>query len=253
MTRKKASNYKRSASNKNRKDREIEELPQVVSSNEFDRTFKINTKYKLTPTHETFTELCYSHNTKIAFVDGPAGTAKTYCAALVALNMLKAHRVDEIIYIRSIIESASKSMGALPGEVDDKFLPWTLPLQEKLQELISSSAMTTLFEQSVVKALPVNYVRGLTFKDSVVIVDEAQNLTKSELVTILTRFGEDSTMLVIGDTFQADIGGKSGFKEMYDTFNDTESEENGIHCFKFTHNDIMRSEMLKFIVKKLEQ
>ena len=142
-------------------------------------------------------------------------------------------------------------MGSLPGEVDDKFLPWTLPLQEKLSELIHSSTITTLFDNNIVKAVPVNYVRGLTFKDSVVIVDEAQNLTKSELVTILTRFGEDSTMIVIGDTLQADMGNRSGFKEIYDTFHDEESEQNGVFCFRFTSSDIMRSDMLKFIVRKL--
>ena len=198
-------------------------------------------------------KLCFSNNTKIAFVDGPAGTAKTYCAAYVALHMLKAHRVDEVVYIRSIIESASKSMGSLPGEVDDKFLPWTLPLQEKLSELISSATISNMFESDIIKAVPVNYVRGLTFKDSVVIVDEAQNLTRSELTTILTRFGEDSKMLVIGDTLQSDINGRSGFADIYNTFNDKESEENGVYCFRFTEDDIMRSEMLKFIVKKLEQ
>lgn len=248
MTKRKTS-YKRSTTS--RKDTDIEELPEIVSRNNMDRNFKIITKYKLTPTHKTFTELCFNPETKIAFVDGPAGTAKTYCAAYTALNMLKAHRVDEVIYIRSIIESASKSMGSLPGEVDDKFLPWTLPLQEKLSELIHSSTITTLFDNNIVKAVPVNYVRGLTFKDSVVIVDEAQNLTKSELVTILTRFGEDSTMIVIGDTLQADIGNRSGFKEIYDTFDDEESEQNGVFCFRFTSNDIMRSDMLKFIVRKL--
>lgn len=251
MTKRKAS-YKRPTSSKSRKDVEIEEIPEIVSRNTMDRSFKISTKYKLKPVHKSFTELCFNPNTKIAFVDGPAGTAKTYCAAYVALNMIKAHRVDEVIYIRSIIESASKSMGSLPGEVDDKFLPWTLPLQEKLSELISSATINTLFDQDIVKAVPVNYVRGLTFKDSVVIVDEAQNLTRSELITILTRFGEDSTMIVIGDTFQSDINGRSGFQEIYETFNDEESEENGVFCFKFTHRDIMRSEMLKFIVKKLE-
>lgn len=250
MTKRKAS-YKRS-STRVRKDAEIDELPEIVTRNTMDRSFKISTKYKLTHVHKSFTELCFAADTKIAFVDGPAGTAKTYCAAYVALNMLKSHRVDEVVYIRSIIESASKSMGALPGEVDDKFQPWTLPLQEKLSELISPTTITTLFETNTVKAVPVNYVRGLTFKDSVVIVDEAQNLTRSELITILTRFGEDSKMLVIGDTLQSDINGKSGFQDIYKTFNDTESENNGIFCFKFTHDDIMRSDMLKFIVKKLE-
>lgn len=249
MTKRKAS-YKRS-NTKPRKDAGIEDIPEIVNRNSIDRGFDIQTKYKLTDVHKSFTELCFNNDTKIAFVDGPAGTAKTYCAAYTALNMLKSHRVDEIVYIRSIIESASKSMGSLPGEVDDKFMPWTLPLQEKLSELISTATMSNLFETNTIKAVPVNYVRGLTFKDSVVIVDEAQNLTRSELITILTRFGEDSKMIVIGDTLQSDINGRSGFSEIFDTFNDQESEQNGVYCFKFTHEHIMRSEMLKFIVKKL--
>lgn len=251
MTKRKAS-YKRSSS-KSRKDADVEDIPEIVTRNTMDRTFKIDSKYELTPVHKSFVELCFGSNTKIAFVDGPAGTAKTYCAAYAALHMLKAHKIDEVVYIRSIIESASKSMGSLPGEVDDKFLPWTLPLQEKLSELISSSTINTLFATDTIKAIPVNYVRGLTFKDSMVIVDEAQNLTKSELITILTRFGEDSKMLVIGDTLQSDINGKTGFNEIYNTFNDQESEDNGVFCFKFTDKDILRSEMLKFIVKKLGQ
>jgi len=249
MTKRKSS-YKRSSS-KNRKDADIEEIPEIITRNSMDRNFKIQTKYELTDVHKSFVELCFCNDTKIAFIDGPAGTAKTYCAAYAGLNLLKSHRVDEIVYIRSIIESASKSMGSLPGEVDDKFLPWTLPLQEKLSELISSSTISTLFSTNTIKAIPVNYVRGLTFKDSLVIVDEAQNLTRSELITILTRFGEDSKMLVIGDTLQSDINGKSGFSDIYNKFNDIESEQNGVFCFKFENKDILRSQMLKFIVKKL--
>ena len=207
MTKRKVS-YKKST--RNRKDVGVEEIPEFVSAKNMDVNFDIKSKYKLTPTHKSFVELCYSNKTNIAFVDGPAGTAKTYCAAYLALNMLKGHKVDEVVYIRSIIESASKSMGALPGEVDDKFLPWTLPLQEKLNELVSPGDAAHLFAKGIVKALPVNYVRGLTFKDSAVIVDEAQNLTKSELITILTRYGEDCKMIVIGDTLQSDIDGRSG-------------------------------------------
>ena len=82
-------------------------------------------------------------------------------------------------------------------------------------------------------------------------MDEAQNLTRSELITILTRFGEDSKMIVIGDCMQSDIQNRSGFSDIYNTFDDEESEENGVYCFKFTDEHIMRSEMLKFIVRKL--
>lgn len=216
-----------------------------------DTNFKVVQKYQLTDTHKSLVELGFRDQTKMLFVDGPAGTAKTYCASLLALNLLKSHRMGEIIYIRSIVESASKSMGSLPGEVDDKFLPWTLPLMEKMNELLAASEVQHLLDKEIIRAIPVNYVRGLTFKDSVVIIDEAQNLTKSELVTILTRFGENSKMLIIGDTLQSDINGKSGFNEIYKCFDDKESERNGVFCFKFSEKDIMRSEMLQFIVKKL--
>jgi len=167
------------------------------------------------------------------------------------LNLIKARAVDELIYIRSIIESASKSMGSLPGEVDDKFYPWSIPLKEKLDELLEPGVSTELFNREIVKAIPVNYVRGLTFANSIVIVDESQNLTESELTTIMTRFGENSKMLIIGDSNQSDINGKSGFTNIMSKFNDTESEDNNIFCFKFTEQEITRSEILKFIVKKL--
>lgn len=218
-----------------------------------DTSFKIVHKYKLTDTHNSLVELGFRDKTKMLFIDGPAGTAKTYCASLLALNLLKSHRMGEIVYIRSIVESASKSMGALPGEVDDKFLPWTLPLMEKMNELLSSSEVKHLFDKHIIRAVPVNYVRGLTFADCVVIVDEAQNLTHSELTTILTRFGDNTKMIVIGDTRQTDIGAtRSGFKTLYNCFNDEESEDNGVFCFKLTEKDIMRSEILRFIVKKIQ-
>lgn len=217
-----------------------------------DTNFKIVQKYTLTDAHKSLVELGYIDKTKMLFVDGPAGTAKTYCASLLALNLIKSHKMDEIVYIRSIVESASKSMGSLPGEVDDKFLPWTLPLMEKMNELLQASEVNHLFEKNIIRAVPVNYVRGLTFTNSVVIVDEAQNLTFNELTTILTRFGENTKMLVIGDTKQSDINGKSGFRAMCKCFDDQESEEQGVYVFKLTEKDITRSEILQFLVKKIQ-
>ena len=224
-----------------------------VQADSLDLDFKVIQEFELTPAHKSFTELLFQRDTNIVFVDGPAGSAKTYCAAYSGLHMLRARFAGELVYIRSIIESASRSMGALPGEVEDKFSPWIIPLKEKLDELLAPGVSRYLFDRGIVKAIPVNYVRGLTFKNSVVIVDEAQNLTFSELTTILTRFGTNCKMIVVGDTLQSDINGKSGFKPMYKLFDDARAEENGVYCFKFTEADIMRSEMLKFIVSRLEE
>jgi phosphate starvation-inducible PhoH-like protein len=189
----------------------------------------------------------------MVFADGPAGTAKTYLAVQAALKLLKKRAIDSIIYIRSVVESASQKMGSLPGEVDDKFLPWSIPMVEKLDELVGVPTRQNLMKNNLVECVPVNFVRGLTFNDKVVIVDEAQNLTKSEIVTILTRFGERTKYIVVGDTNQSDINGRSGFAPIFECFNDSASEQHGIYTFNFTENEIVRSEILRFIVKQLEK
>ena len=222
-----------------------------LQTNSFDLSFEVTKKFKLKDSHREFVTRGFDDAAKIMFVDGPAGSAKTFCAAYLGLNLLKTRQVEEIVYIRSIIESASKSMGALPGEVDDKFYPWSIPLQEKLDELLKPGVSRSLFESGRVRAIPVNYVRGLTFADAFVIVDEAQNLTHSELVTIMTRFGNNSKMVIVGDTRQSDINGKSGFMPMYEVFDDAQSRDNGVFTYKFTEQDIMRSEILKFLVSKI--
>ena len=231
---------------------ESDEMAQTIIKKSFDMNFKVVDQFELKDVHKSFEALAFSRDTRVVFVDGPAGSAKTYCAARVGLHLLRARAADEMVYIRSIIESASKSMGSLPGEVEDKFSPWVIPLKEKLDELLKPGISQELLDHNIVRAIPVNYVRGLTFNDAVVIVDEAQNLTRSELITIMTRLGEGSKMLIVGDTQQSDINGKSGFKQIYNLFNDQSSEEAGMFCFKFEHCDIVRSEIVKFIISKLD-
>lgn len=232
---------------------EAREIIKSISQNTAQNadTFTIKQKFILNPVHETFYNLCLHDKTKMLLVDGYAGTAKTFLGVKAGLTLLKEKKVEQIVYIRSIVESASKSIGALPGEIDEKFKPWSMPLVEKLNELIPIAASTRLFERGAIKCIPVNFVRGLTFHNSFVIVDEAQNLTKEELITIITRFGQYSRYVVIGDTFQRDIGSHSGFKYIWDRFNDEESQDHGIHTAKFTEDEIVRSPILRFIVKKL--
>jgi phosphate starvation-inducible PhoH-like protein len=214
--------------------------------------YKIHNQFKLNDVHNSFVELMLYKDTKMIFVDGPAGSGKSYLAVYGALQLLLKKQINQIVYIRSIVESASKSMGSLPGELQDKFQPWSLPLIEKLDELVGPKIGGELVRNNYIKCMPVNFVRGLTFRDSVVIVDESQNLTTAELTTILTRFGENTKYVVIGDSFQSDIGSKNGFSKIRTAFNDQESEDKCIHNFVFSENEVVRSQILKFIVKKLE-
>ena len=216
--------------------------------------FYVKNRFKLkTKNHQDFLTLLESESTNMVFGSGPAGTGKTYLAVMAGLKALKNKECDNLVYIRSVVESADRNIGSLPGEIDEKFSPWTIPLMEKMQELISDKiAINKLFTQKKIQCMPVNFARGRTFSDSFVILDEAQNCSTQELKTILTRFGEGSKYVVLGDPDQSDINGKSGYYATKEKFSNKESEKNGIYVINFEKDDIVRSGILKFIVEMLE-
>jgi phosphate starvation-inducible PhoH-like protein len=214
--------------------------------------FKIKKPFHFNEAHKAFYDTIKAEDTNMVFVDGPAGSAKSYIAVLAALELFKDKKIKHINYIRSVIESASRSIGALPGEVDDKFLPYAMPCLEKVREITDESTCLQLRNANVISATPVNFVRGLTFNDSIVIVDEAQNLTRSELVTILTRFGKNTKYVICGDLKQSDIGKLSGYSDVYSRFNTESAIRNNIHAFKFGDSEIVRSKILRYIVQVLE-
>jgi len=207
----------------------------------------------LTEKQKNFLKIALNKDTKIIFVSGPAGSSKTYISVYAALRELCSSKDLDLLYIRTIIESAEKGLGALPGDLSEKFNPYIIPLKEKLDELIpdNTTAKTDLIDSGRIDAMPINFLRGLSFKDKIVIMDEAQNATFKELTTLITRIGENSKIFICGDLMQSDINGKSGFGDIIKKFDDEESAEKGIHIFKFNASDIKRSEILKFIIKKI--
>jgi len=234
-----------------KKNRGKDSSKKLIEQNLF-LNFEINQKYNLSEAHKSFVECGLHSDSKILFCDGLAGTSKTYLSVYCAMELLKKREVEKIVYIRSLTESGKRLLGSLPGEVDDKFKPWSIPLLEKCDELINISVTNALLQQHVIKSTPINYLRGVTFNDAAVIVDEFQNLVKEEAVTVLSRFGKKCKMFVVGDSMQSDIADKSGFKKILDAFDTEESQQHGIHCFHFGENEITRSKMLKYIVKVLQ-
>jgi phosphate starvation-inducible PhoH-like protein len=209
-------------------------------------------KFKFTENQIKFLKTALDEEIKLLFLAGPAGTAKTYMAVYSALQlMLNSDMEKSILYIRSVAESGQKSLGALPGTLEEKFAVYAGPLYDKLDEMMNINDIKFLENSGYIEAMPVNYVRGANWTDKVVIVDEAQNLSKKELVTILTRIGEGSKIIICGDVLQSDIP-NGGFVEIFNLFNDSQSEEKGVKSYSFNNDDIMRSEMLRYIVAKLE-
>jgi phosphate starvation-inducible PhoH-like protein len=158
-----------------------------------------------------------------------------------------------LLYVRSIIESADKGLGSLPGDIAEKFDPFLMPLYDKLEEIIVPQDVVWLKNEQKISAVPVNFLRGASWVDKIVVADEAQNFTFKELTTLITRVGNGSKLIICGDFMQSDIIGKSGFQKIFNVFNDQESKEKGVQTFSFTHDDIVRSEILKFLIKKLEK
>ena len=197
-------------------------------------------------------KIMFDRGTKIVFISGPAGTSKTFMAIYAALQLFNMNNNYNISYVRTIIESADRGMGALPGNVDEKFCPFMMPLNDKLFELMAASDVKALDQQGVISAMPINYLRGASLNNQIVIADESQNFSVKELITLITRIGENTKIFICGDAMQSDINGKSGFNKIKDLFNDAPSQKQGIHNFEFDHKDIKRSEILKYIVKKLE-
>jgi len=200
-----------------------------------------------------FNEIAEDKDTKIMFVNGPAGVSKSFLAVYHCLNMLKAGKIDSIIYVRSIVESSSNSMGFLKGDKEEKFAPYMMPLEDKLSEFLNKNSIEYLKKNELVKAMPFNFLRGAHFTNKGIIVDESQNANFAEMQTLLTRLGDFNKVFICGDERQVDIGkNKSGFRPMLDLFSCEESQNFGIRSFEFGIEDILRSDLVKFIVEKLE-
>jgi phosphate starvation-inducible PhoH-like protein len=230
---------------------DAQEIEKIITS--LEKTKVKLKKIDFSDKQQELLRIMFDKSTKVVFISGPAGTSKTFMAIYGALQLFNMDNKYSISYIRTIIESADRGMGSLPGNIDEKFDPFMMPLNDKLFELMSASDARALTDQSTISAIPINYLRGASLNDQIVIADESQNFSVKELITLITRIGENTKMFICGDAMQSDINGKSGFNKIKQLFGDEASAKQGIHNFEFTHKDIKRSEILKYIVKKLEE
>jgi phosphate starvation-inducible PhoH-like protein len=189
---------------------------------------------------------------KIIFISGPAGSSKTYMSIYGCLQIMSKDYEKDLLYIRSIAESADKGLGSLPGDISDKFDPFLMPLYDKLDEMIYEGDTAYMKKTERISAVPINFLRGANWNNKLIVADEAQNFTFKELTTLLTRVGENTKLLICGDFMQSDINGRSGFQEMFELFSEEDSLEHGITSIRFTNRDIVRSKILKYIVSKIE-
>jgi len=195
---------------------------------------------------ETYLLKLNDPKTMITFAIGPAGTGKTMLAVQWAINRLKDGLVDKIVITRPAV-SVDEQHGFLPGTLNEKMEPWTKPIMDVFLENYNAREIARMMEEGVIEISPLAYMRGRTFKDAIVIADEMQNATPSQMKMLLTRLGVGSNMVVTGDLQQADRPSTNGLLEFLELFNNFENHRYVDVCH-FTIKDVERHEAVKEIL-----
>jgi phosphate starvation-inducible PhoH-like protein len=185
-------------------------------------------------------------NKMIVFAIGPAGTGKTMLAVQWAIDQLKYGDIDKIIITRPAV-SVDEQHGFLPGDLNQKMEPWTKPIMDVFSENYNAREITNMITEGVIEVSPLAYMRGRTFKNAVVIADEMQNATPSQMKMLLTRLGQKSKMVVTGDLQQADRPSNNGLLEFLQLFKDFKNNRYVDVCH-FTVGDVERHEAVKEIL-----
>lgn len=184
----------------------------------------------------------------VLFLIGPAGTGKTFLAVAFAIKQLLAKESQKIILTRPIVESG-ESLGYLPGDFEQKVNPYMMPMFDCMDKLVGMTGPHRDKVMQCSEIAPIAYMRGRTFDDAVCIFDEAQNASLSQLKLFLTRFGQNSKIIITGDPKQSDLPGPVALAEVVDKL----KEVPGIGVVEFKANSIIRHPLIADIINKLEE
>ncbi len=184
-------------------------------------------------------------NHDVTFGTGPAGTGKTFLAVASAVAAYKAGDVARIVLSRPAVE-AGEALGFLPGDLNEKVLPYLRPLYDALYDILEPDEIEKMIDRGQIEIAPLAYMRGRTLSRSFIILDEAQNTTQSQMLMFLTRLGEKSKCVVTGDPSQIDLKDRrtSGLTEALRILPDTE----GIAFCQFAGEDVIRHRVVQRII-----
>jgi len=180
-------------------------------------------------------------NSRQVIVLGPSGTGKTYMAASYAANQYLMKSINKIIITRPAV-SVGKSLGALPGTLEEKFGPWLSPVLSVLEEQLGKGVVETGIKNGNIVMAPLEYMRGSSFKDAFILADEAQNLDIAQFKMLVTRIGENCQLVLNGDIRQSDIKEQSGLSKAIHLAKKYNIEASVV---EFQVEDIVRSDICR--------
>lgn len=187
---------------------------------------------------------------RLSFVTGPSGTGKTFLAMFWAVEQFANNQIEKILISRPMV-GCDEDVGALPGTEFEKFKPWLGPLLEIAEGRLGKARVATMIEYGELVCQPLMDMRGSTFRNTIVILDEAQNTTKKQMKMFLTRIGEGSRVIVTGDAMQNDL--KEGIESGLTHFLQGAEESARIGIFKFTKADVVRDPLVAEILDIYEE
>ena len=189
-------------------------------------------------------------NNTVVFGVGPAGTGKTFLAVAMAVEALRAHRVNRIVLTRPAVE-AGERLGFLPGDLQSKIDPYLRPLYDALFEMLGAENYTHYLEKNMIEIAPLAYMRGRTLDDSFIILDEAQNTSAEQMKMFLTRLGTGSKAVITGDPSQTDLPGgvKSGLGVAVRILEGIDD----IAIHRFNERDVVRHRLVQKIITAYEK
>jgi len=180
---------------------------------------------------------------------GPAGTGKTWIAATHAADLYRNRQVGKIILSRPNVP-CGRSLGFFPGSIEDKFAPWAVPVVDAIKERIGVAAYQIALKRGDIEMVPFEVMRGRSWKDAFVLLDEAQNTTPAEIKTFLTRVGEDCMVVINGDVSQCDLNEASGLSTVLHLIR---SRSLPVPVIEFGLDDIVRSGLCAMWVRAFEE
>ena len=208
----------------------------------------------LTSKQQKYKTLLEDNNLNLVIAQGPAGTGKSYLACKIAISLLKQKRIHKIVLTRPIVPVENEDLGFLPGTLNEKMNPWIQPLYDIFIDEESKAELGSLLSSNKIEIVPIGYMRGRTFADTYVIADEMQNSSPSQMKMLLTRMGENSKIVITGDTSQCDLSttqnGLQHFLTLMNNYYHTSHDmyNNKIGMVELNNQDVKRSEFVKHIL-----